>query len=460
MLYQGFYKLHRLVWLGLAPLAIFSVFHLIISSLISNIAISYITSASLAISILWLSRLFVKERILNQITYLSPYIIVAIGLLIKIVIFLFFPIHFVSDAATYVQLANKLINGHAYGISNTRAYWPPGYPLLLYMTHLGTFNVTTTTVFIQNCVIMLLASYLIYQLALKVANQTAANISLLIFTFWPTGLFGAPNAYKEFILLTLILLSVYIYCVKSHIFWAYAIGLILGICALIQPGSMLFISVFIVINWAKKEKVVRQAGLLVLMVAGMASVISPWSYRNLQVFDKFVLITTNGGSNMYRANNELATGGYIEKGKVDISHLSELNQDKKGKALAIEWITNNKADFLSLSFVKLTRFLGDDSDGVYTTLKRSALGPVNAIGYYALKLVSNVYWMVLWVLVFLNKKTLFQLLRSNKAIAVISLSFLYFLTVHAVFESNSKYHIPVFPMIVLLVAVIIRESDS
>jgi hypothetical protein len=54
-------------------------------------------------------------------------------------------------------------------------------------------------------------------------------------------------------------------------------------------------------------------------------------------------------------------------------------------------------------------------------------------------------------------------LSRDRVIIAISLSFLYFFTVHSVFESNGKYHIPVVWVLFILASIIVcqsREEES
>ena len=460
MLLKGFHQLHKAVWLILPPITIFSIFLLILSTFISNIWLSMAVAAGLTGATVWLGQVMLAKVDVAGIHLPTAKVIIGVGILLKLLVFFLFPVEFVSDGATYSGLANKLIDGKSYEAGGTFAYWPPGYPFFLYGTHLGLFKVTTTSVFVINCIVMVISSLLIYQLVQKLANKKAALWSLIFFTLWPTGILGVVGAFKELVLMMFILLSLYIYCVKASVGWNFLNGLILGFCALIQPGSMLIVSVFLVTNWVKKQSWLNQAAALILLVVGMACVISPWSYRNLQVFNEPVFISTNGGSNMYRANNEIATGGYMKTGKVDISHLSELEQNKKGKELALEWIGQHKIDFLSLSLVKITRFLGDDSTGGYTTLKRGAITPINEVGYYLTKLVANGYWLLMWLIIFSARKIWLPLLKENTYLISMSLSFLYFFTIHAIFESNGKYHVPAFFVIVIMAGVLLSYQNK
>ena len=45
--------------------------------------------------------------------------------------------------------------------------------------------------------------------------------------------------------------------------------------------------------------------------AAIAATIAPWSIRNNAVFGEFVLLSTNGGPNLWMGNNPDSTGFYM-----------------------------------------------------------------------------------------------------------------------------------------------------
>lgn len=230
---------------------------------------------------------------------------------------------------------------------------------------------------------------------------------------------------------------------------------------LVQPGTIFFIAVLPFYLWSKKIKFIQILKICIYCVLGILTVVGPWTCRNYNIFHEFVFISTNGGSVLYRANNDLATGGYTQKGSIVLEGLNEVESDKQYKALAIQWISQNPLKFLDLSFKKLILNLGDDSNGVYNSLKRSAENPVDSkIIYVSAKLLSTSFWLALWlVLIFKRKKFVFILMNYNEAI-LIGLSFLYFVAIHAVFESNSKYHFPAYFSLLFFVSWILSIDTS
>jgi hypothetical protein len=147
----------------------------------------------------------------------------------------------------------------------------------------------------------------------------------------------------------------------------------------------------------------------------------------------------------------LATGGYTERGTIDLSTLSELDQNKEGMRLAKEWIKSNPAAFIRLIPEKQLRFMGDDATGVYTTLKIGGIS-VSSTVYAILKSLSNFWWLFIWSLLIL----VVGVLRANPENPLARLLiwlWLYLFVIHSIFESGGKYHIPALWVLPCLMAV-------
>ncbi|NYZ64717.1 glycosyltransferase family 39 protein [Endozoicomonas sp. SM1973] len=401
---------------------------------------------------------YIKFSFQNQTTFvvIPLYYLFWVGLLLRLAIVYFLPIEQASDSATYVSLAQNLIENNVYGGEGTgHAYWPPGYPLVLYALHLGIFDITPFSISLLNIIIYIFSFYLIYKTTKRIGGEKSAFLACLIFIFWPQQIMITNVAGKENVVFLLLLLSFYMSLAIESKYKFVIVGALLGFCTLIQPGTIFFFTTILVWKIHKREKVRNIVSTGLFVVLGGALIISPWTYRNYNIFNEFVLVSTNGGSNFYRANNELATGGYTDQGKIVITNLSEVEEGKAYKQLAIDWITSNPADFLLLMGRKLILNLGDDSGGVYATFKLSESSPMKSDSvYYALKLMSTLFWVLLWLILWVGRRHLIRQLTENHSYVFISLCFLYFIVVHMVFESNSKYHYPGGWALIILVGLV------
>lgn len=100
--------------------------------------------------------------------------------------------------------------------------------------------------------------------------------------------------------------------------------------------------------------------------------------------------------------------------------------------------------------------MGDDSSGIYTTLKRGG-GTDNPSTYLLAKLAANAWWLVVWLLI----AAMVWSSRCHTApYRIITWCWLYLFALHSVFESNGKYHIPMIWVLCVWVACAIATQNS
>ena len=211
---------------------------------------------------------------------------------------------------------------------------------------------------------------------------------------------------------------------------------------MVEPALLLFPVVLLAGWWLATYSLPRALTLTFALVLGAACAVGPWTVRNLQVFDRFVLISTNGGIGLYGANNPRAGGGYFEHwAESDLMKMPELEADREGRRRAIAWITGHPADFAALAYEKNLRFMGDDAVGAYETLKRGR-GSESAVVYAAFKTLSNLFWLSYWALLL---SCLFASWANRKVLApsqlLVPAAFLYSFLLHSLAESSGKYHV-------------------
>ena len=398
-----------------------------------GLAILGLTSFFLALYLLQKNRVFQRwMRLAATSTLPSLVTIIFFGVALRILWILAFPAVPSSDGATYIQLALRLINEGYYETAGTKAYWPPGYPFFL-IPWLKVFPVAIAVPVSQLC-LFVLGAVGCHNLARMFSGDRAGRMAALIFAVWPNLIMLSSNPQKEYVIVALlpwVLLGLY----RGTMGTLLLAGLAMGYCTLVQPSLQLLLPImFICPLLMRQSKSYLKVALLVMTTV---AVITPWTLRNIDTFGQFVLISTNGGSNLYRANNPLATGGYTSIGEVDVSGLDELQQDRVSKKLAIEWIVGNPLLFTRLIVEKQVRFMGDDAIGVYATL-RTGKGTDSVTTYIGAKLFANLYWLLIWLLIallFLKNHGKPQVYRF------LILPWLYLFLLHSIFESDGRYHV-------------------
>lgn len=412
----------------------------------------------------------ITVHVSNKINTLPLVTSLFIGLLVRIFLTLLLQPEAASDGATYVALARQLAETGHYGSPGSLAYWPPGMPLLLYPAALvGLPTLGMSLVLGLGCFV--LAWFGLRALLERLGCLPHAGLSLWLLALWPSYLLSSTLQEKELIVVALLPWMVERILTASSskgIRAASAVfqaGLIAGLAVLVQPSLQLLpfaILAGALVFCSDRRRILLLA---VLGFAGTAVVVGGWTYRNLQVLHAPVLVSTNGGSVLYRVNNDMATGAYIPKGSIDLSHMSELAQDREYKRLAFEWIGENPVRFAQLAVAKAMLFMGDDSYGPYAVFSRGQV-EIDRYAYLGLKLFSTSCWLLLWAGVFLwsasfKRVTLtLELCGGLRAQALVWLPVFYLFAIHCVFESGSKYHIPLLALILTWPALWLRTHEK
>lgn len=373
--------------------------------------------------------------------------LLVVGLVLRMAWIGLFPAEPGSDAKVYVYLASRLAAGLTYEVADTLAYWPIGYPawLSIWFRLLGSGREVWLS---SNLVLYLIAAVGVYRVASALAGNTAGKLALLLFAIWPNLVAMTATPEKEILITALLPWALYgmLNIFKGgRVTWRIlASGFLFGFCILVQPSLQLlpFALGLLLIVIDLKRGFGRGFAAAALLMLGIALAVGPWTLRNYATFDRFVLVSTNGGDNFYRANNPLATGGYTQKGEIDLSGLSEIEQDKQGKQLALAWIHEHPATFAKLMLEKVVRFLGDDATGIYNTFKSGGASASQSL-YFILKMGANAWWIAAWVL--LAWLVAQALATRADPLGIASLPvwlWFYLLALHSVFESAGKYHVP------------------
>lgn len=381
-------------------------------------------------------------------------LLIVAGLAARLAWALLFPSPFTSDGWSYYELAERLAQGLTYQTPQGEwAVWPPGYPLLL-LVFFQIVGISPWAVTAANLLLFVGTVLVVHALAFRLAGEAAARIATLLIAVWPNLIASTGVANKEGVVVFLLPAALLVYLVAGSsrspgltTAGRFAAGLVLGYSMLTQPAVMLVVFAFPIWELLLRVPLPRIAGRFALVLLGMAVIVLPWSFRNQRVLGQFVLVSTNGGSVFYRANNPLANGGWIAQGERSLLGYDELTQDRLGYQWGKEWILENPGPFLKLAVRKQLLFLGDDAMGVYDGLKRGLKmnGPI----YAGAKLVANAYWWGIWALILLAVLVRPGWTRHPLAL-LFALVVLYFWGIDSVFESGSRHHLPLVGLLAVM----------
>jgi hypothetical protein len=427
------------------------------------LGLSWLVAATIALAVMKAPATFLNRAIsVAAVHKTGPVLVIVIGFSLRLTIALIMAPQATSDGASYVALAQQMASTGTYGTEGARAFWPPGLPLLL--TPLLWLGVPSQiAALIVGMVSYVIAAIGIYKLGKQLGLQSWAALPLWMLTLWPSHILCTGLPEKELLVIALMpwILERTIHALRGSLLAACVAGILTGLAVLVQP-SFQFLPIagtLTALLLARSRSSVLVGGALATLA--MLLVISPWTYRNYQVFGATVLVSTNGGDVLNRANNDKATGAYTPKASIEVHGLNELAADKESKRLAINWIRDNPARFLQLSMGKALLFLGDDSYGAYAALRKGNPNTSRHL-YLAAKLVSATPWLLVWLLILAClAKPLSDPHEINiPVVGMLVTPLLYLLAVHSVFESGPKYHLPTLPIVLVLCAYLLRRAST
>jgi hypothetical protein len=378
--------------------------------------------------------------------------LVGLGLALRLAWILALPAPFTSDGRSYVHLAEELARGEAYvSESGALADWPPGYPLFL-APLVALLGDSRAAVQVANLALFGATALLGAWLARRAAGAGTAALVVLLLAVWPNLVTLCAVPSKELLLAALLPLA---FCLQTAALertggrragLLVATGAVLGCGALVQPGAILLVVVFVVhLALTSRGAMSRLAGATALAL-GLAAVLAPWLLRNERVLGQ-PLLTTAGGAVFHGANHEGATGTYSPETAQPLHRGDEVAASRRHFAAGRAWIASHPLGFAALAVRKQVYFLGDDGDGVYLTLRQRGW---SGLAYAAVKAVATGFWALLWAGILLAVAVRREGIAAHPSSLLVILTLLYFAAIDSVFEAGGRHHVPLAAGLALL----------
>lgn len=389
-------------------------------------------------------------------------LIIVIGLSIRLIIALFFPIEQMSDSAWYVERAIEIASGLGFQEGGVpTAYWPIGWPAIL----AGAFKIFGSipfSIIAINTMSAAVTMYLIYWFGKHIAESVSVGkIALLAYALYPNHIAYVGNAATEITYTALIMTALAILIAKrDRGKWVFVAGLIFGLATLVKPQTLIFpfgsvIALALVYQnygWRNSLK----AGFFVYI--GLLVVVLPWTYRNYLVFGDPILVSTNGGTALILGANDQMTGRHFEYQDTPvynqfgipfnerISRQVELNQLQKARA--VEWIIENPVEYVTWMPKKVLYLWLKDTDGFWAFDNSY---PSSTIVVRGLQLSNQLLYLIVMVFAIYGAYLALKgMIRGQASVARLAL--LYYMPIFvsllaAVFTGQIRYHFPAMPFL-------------
>jgi len=176
------------------------------------------------------------------------------------------------------------------------AWRPPLYPAVLAVA----LQVTRSTVLLRLLQVAFSAVtlYLFLRVSFLLVGELPSLIAGLIFALYPPLVFYGIEISTEnlfFFLLTAIFFAFYQAEQPHTVRRVFGVGVLIGLAALCRPNGLMLAPAVVLAIWLMAPTRGYAISRTVVVAIAISFTILPWTYRNYQLFHRFVLITTQGG---------------------------------------------------------------------------------------------------------------------------------------------------------------------
>jgi 4-amino-4-deoxy-L-arabinose transferase-like glycosyltransferase len=349
-----------------------------------------------------------------------------------------------GDEEQYMSLATHIVQGLGFTNKNgiPISTPPPGLPLLLAMP----ISIAGPKVAVIRIFMAVVGSLLIpacYLLGRSLTgSQKVGWIAAVIAVFFPTWMIYSSSSHSDIpatVLVTLIVWMLVEGYRRHSLLWIAGAGILWGTATLMRAGCLAYApGIILWLLLIMPDWKMRLAAVVAALVP-CACILAPWSMRNMQVYGTFVLISTYGGSELYRANNPEATGiDYLDRPFEIMSqrypegqYPNEAVRNQLLQADAVKFIRENPQRFAQLCFIRFIQFWKLYSPRIPLSNSLAVIASFGVALPFFLMQVVRLGWRREPEMLFL-----FIILCQTG--------------LHMVFSSTARYRIPIEPLVILM----------
>lgn len=369
----------------------------------------------------------------------------------------------------YDKIAINLINDNGYRIYPEGAETlqrMPGYPLLLAVLF-TLFKKSITVVQFFNVIFSSLAAFIVMRMTFLITQSSKASyLAVIIALFYPgiivaDGRGGLESLYTLFITLTFIILFKSVND-KKLVNYIY-LGIVLGFTLLIKSTLILLPSVTLIYLIYRRSDI---SGLIFaskafsLTVIFMLLILSPWIVRNYQLTSKFIPMTTLSGVAAFQGLhlNKNITSNNNSK---DILADTVNEQRRIAKELNLKFIPESfffQVFYNTNDEIVFNDYLAKKSTEMYLSSPELIIKGVigNSLGFWFLgktKKSTFINFLLVFPFLVLSVYGAVVSIKRNYAVVPLILICLALYAPHVMIIGVSRYHIPLVPLLGILVSI-------
>ncbi len=374
-------------------------------------------------------------------------LIIGVALLLRIVWALLVPVVPQSDVLAYDTFARNLVEHGVFGWTPQEpfSFWPPGtsffYATVYWLAGYNPINIVLANLAVTVGMLMCSA-----RVVTRFFGAQTGLWSTALLAVWPTFVTLSTLLVSEPLFIFLIVAALDAWTAPRMSIWARGMlaGVCLGAATLVRPQAMLLSGLYafgmlIYAGWSRQQ-VKEQILLAVLAGVVLLVVVSPWTWRNYQLYGEFVLVSTNGGATFWMGNSPGSDGEFMLFPE-HVKGLTDYERNKVLSGLAFEYIKQDPLAFLTRTFMKVIRLYNNESIGVLWN-QDALVAAYGAEVVTPLKRLAQASWAFIFLLTLMGAGLLvitrggWRLLLSP-----LPLTMLFFTVVHAIVISGGRYHL-------------------
>ncbi|MCL6627631.1 ArnT family glycosyltransferase [Alicyclobacillus macrosporangiidus] len=354
------------------------------------------------------------------------------------------------DFDWYYTHAVSMLHGEGYKQGNLyTAYWPIGYPFFLRTVFSLTGTTSVIAGLIANALLSIGIVILIYFATRKMTgNMTVSFLAALGYTLLPSQIEWNAVLGSEELYTFLVMLSVFMYLRSEQDrwwIWTAVSGILLGFAADVRPIPLLFPAAILLYEiWMRRQpwrvSLIKTGVFAAAMLVGVC----PVTIRNYIALHHFVLISTNGGVNLWQGTK--ADGSYYWSWDPKVNPLlaagtDQIAENKIGMHVFIDHVLHHPLWTVIHGVIKIFFLYWVDWNVVSVTFQVTAKKLTNAAMWFD----TIVYWLWMIVVFFGMQKKV-----PWRRIGLPLLFVLYNTAVFFFFPAWDRFRYPLMPFLAIL----------
>jgi len=376
-----------------------------------------------------------------------------IALILRVVWGIAVPVMPVSDSHAYDVFAQNIALGHGFGWEpgELTAYWAVGTAAVYGLLY-SVFGHSYAAIVVFNVLIGVGTVALAMSLARRWQGSVPAILTGWLLALWPLLIQYTTILASEILFNFCVLMAFWLATMPGWKWFPRAVGtgIALAASSYVRPVALLIAPLAFLQEALLQGRLVKLIAACAVSCVIMIALILPWSLRNLHVFDRFVLVSTNAGANFWMGNNPDTNGGYMPLPEMDITN--EAERDRYLNKQAWDYVRQEPMAFVGRTVKKAILLHDRESVGVAWNQKglEQRFGPKILL---PLKLISSLYW---WLMLTGALTGTVFLVRRCGWLQALTLppvtAWVYFTAVHSITVTGDRYHVPSIPFNAILAA--------